>query len=266
MADAKKPDHKPATKAATKPAATASEGEGAEPFVPRSRSLKTLSRAADSCRGCDLYRNATQTVFGDGPRRARILLLGEQPGDQEDRIGAPFVGPAGKLLDRALAEAGLAEQDVYRTNAVKHFRWHPPPGGGKRRIHESPNQGQITACRPWLLAELDAVRPEVIVVLGASAGKSLFGPSFRVGAARGTVQTWSAPGPAGAGGSSATGSEPGSKQSSGQDSGQGSGQGSTQGTEVVVTVHPSAVLRADDRQAAFEGFVADLRLAADALQ
>jgi DNA polymerase len=210
-------------------AASASEGEGAEPFVPRSRSLKTLSRAADSCRGCDLYRNATQTVFGDGPRGARILLVGEQPGDQEDRMGAPFVGPAGKLLDRALAEAGLAGADVYRTNAVKHFRWHPPPGGGKRRIHESPNQAQITACRPWLMAELEAVRPDVIVVLGASAGKSLFGPSFRVGAARGTVQPW-------------------------------------QGAEVVATVHPSAVLRADDRQAAFDAFVADLRLAAHVLE
>lgn len=157
-------------------------------------------------------------------------------------MGAPFVGPAGKLLDHALAEAGLAEQDVYRTNAVKHFRWHPPPGGGKRRIHESPNQGQINACRPWLLAELDAVRPEVIVVLGASAGKSLFGPSFRVGAARGTVQTWSAAQAAGA------------------------VMGSGSEAEVVVTVHPSAVLRADDRQAAFDGFVADLRLAADALK
>lgn len=211
---------------------------GAERFVPRSRSLKTLSEAAESCRGCELYRNATQTVFGSGPRRARILLLGEQPGDQEDRAGVPFVGPAGRLLDRALAEAGIEERDVYRTNAVKHFRWRAEPGGGKRRIHESPNQGQITACRPWLLAELDAVRPAVLVVLGASAGKSLFGSSFRVGAARGTVQTWSAPRPA--------------------------GEAET-GVDVVVTVHPSAVLRADDRQEAFDGFVADLRIAAQAL-
>lgn len=209
--------------------------EGAERFVPDSRSLKRLSEAAASCRGCDLYRNATQTVFGSGPRRARILLLGEQPGDQEDRIGEPFVGPAGRLLERALKEVGLEEPDVYRTNAVKHFRWHPAPGGGKRRIHESPNQGQITACRPWLLAELDAVRPEVVVVLGASAGKSLFGPSFRVGDARGTVQRWS---PARAG-------EEGGPE-----------------IEVVVTVHPSAVLRADDRESAFNGFVADLRVAA----
>jgi uracil-DNA glycosylase len=214
------------------------DGGGAERFVPRSRSLKALSEAAASCHGCELYRNATQTVFGSGPQRARILLLGEQPGDQEDRQGEPFVGPAGKLLDRALAQAGLDEREVYRTNAVKHFRWRAAPGGGKRRIHESPNQGQITACRPWLLAELDAVRPAVIMVLGASAGKSLFGSSFRVGDARGTVQAWSAP-----------------------------GQGEKAGpeAEVVVTVHPSAVLRADDRQEAYDTFVADLRIAAKVL-
>ena len=212
------------------------EGEGAEHFVPDSRSLKTLSEAAESCRGCELYRNATQTVFGSGPRRARILLLGEQPGDQEDRAGAPFVGPAGKLLDRALAAAGLDEQEVYRTNAVKHFRWRPAPGGGKRRIHERPSQGQITACRPWLIAELDAIRPDVIVVLGATAGQSLFGRSFRVGDTRGTVQTWSAP---------RTGDEPAVPE-----------------TAVVVTIHPSAVLRSDDRQTAFDAFVADLRTVA----
>lgn len=177
-------------------------------------------------------------MFGSGPRRARILLLGEQPGDQEDRAGEPFVGPAGKLLDRALAEAGLEEQDVYRTNAVKHFRWRAASNGGKRRIHQSPSQGQINACRPWLLAELDAVRPAVIVVLGGSAGKSLFGSAFRVGDARGTVQSWSAPRP-----------------------------GKKAGPEisVVVTVHPSAVLRADDRQEAFRGLVADLRIAAQVL-
>jgi uracil-DNA glycosylase len=215
-------------------------GGGAEPFVPRSRSLKTLSEAAESCQGCELYRKATQTVFGSGPRRARLLLLGEQPGDQEDRAGVPFVGPAGRLLDRALAEAGIEERDVYRTNAVKHFRWRTAPGTGRRRIHESPNQGQITACRPWLLAELDAVRPAVVVVLGASAGKSLFGSSFRVGDARGTVQPWSAPHPA--------------------------EEAGTQAVDVLVTIHPSAVLRADDRQEAFDGFVADLRTAAQALK
>lgn len=217
----------------------AGAGAGAERFVPRSRSLKTLSEAAESCQGCELYRNATQTVFGSGPRRARLLLLGEQPGDQEDRAGEPFVGPAGRLLDRALADAGVDERDVYRTNAVKHFRWRTAPGGGKRRIHQSPTQGQISACRPWLLAELDAVRPDVVVVLGASAGKSLFGPSFRVGDARGTIQTWSAaPDPAEAG----------------------------RQVDVVTTVHPSAVLRADDRQQAFDGFVADLRTAAQILK
>ncbi|NUP51884.1 MAG: UdgX family uracil-DNA binding protein [Catenulispora sp.] len=214
------------------------EGGGAERFVPRSRSLRTLGAAAESCHGCELYRNATQTVFGSGPRTARVLLLGEQPGDQEDRLGEPFVGPAGHLLDRALAEAGLPERDVYRTNAVKHFRWRPPPGGGRRRIHQSPTQGQITACRPWLLAEVEAVRPAVIVALGASAGKSLFGPSFRVGDARGSVRTWSA--------------EPEAA--------------SAAGIAVMTTIHPSAVLRADDREAAFDGFVADLRRAAEVLK
>jgi len=224
--DQRRPDH--GTKAA-----------GAAAFVPDSRSLKALGEAAESCQGCELYRNATQTVFGAGPKRARFLLLGEQPGDQEDRAGEPFVGPAGRLLDRALAEAGIDKRDVYRTNAVKHFRWHPAPGGGKRRIHESPSQGQITACRPWLLAELDAVRPSVVVVLGASAGKSLFGSSFRVGDARGTVQSWSAPR---------------EDKESGPE------------TAVVVTVHPSAVLRADDRETAFAAFVADLRVAAGVLE
>ena len=220
------------------------EETGAQRFVPDSRSLKTLAEAAESCQGCELYQNATQTVFGAGPRQAKIMLLGEQPGDQEDRIGEPFVGPAGRLLDRALAEAGLDEQDVYRTNAVKHFRWKPAPGGGKRRIHQSPTQGQITACRPWLLAELDAVRPDIVVVLGASAGKSLFGSSFRVGDARGTVQSWSVPAEAKA---------DKTEEKAGPEVG------------VVVTVHPSAVLRADDRAAAFTAFVEDLRVAKAAL-
>ncbi|GAA1987225.1 UdgX family uracil-DNA binding protein [Catenulispora subtropica] len=211
------------------PDRTAGSGAGAEPYVPSSRSLKTLSTAAEECQGCELYRNATQTVFGSGSRQARILLLGEQPGDQEDREGLPFIGPAGRVLDRALARVGIEEPDVYRTNAVKHFRWKPAPGGGKRRIHQPPTQEQISACRPWLLAELDAVRPDVIVVLGGSAGKSLFGSAFRVGEARGTVRTWS-------------------------------------GIHVVVTIHPSAVLRADDREGAFEGFVADLRTAAEVMK
>jgi uracil-DNA glycosylase family protein len=228
--------------ASDRPRPDPDEGSGAEHYVPQSRSLRTLSTAAKSCHGCELYRNATQTVFGSGPRDARVLLLGEQPGDQEDRQGEPFVGPAGKLLDRALAEAGLSEQDVYRTNAVKHFRWRPPPGGGKRRIHQSPTQAQITACRPWLVAELEAVHPDVVVALGASAGKSLFGPSFRVGESRGTVRTWS------------------------PEAGAGAESGSGSGVDVVVTVHPSSVLRADDRQAAFDGLVADLRTVAEVLK
>jgi uracil-DNA glycosylase len=201
------------------------EADSAEPFVPDTRDLARLDEAAASCRGCDLYRDATQTVFGRGAGSARVLLLGEQPGDVEDRVGEAFVGPAGKLLDRALAQAGFAEEDLYRTNAVKHFRWHAAPGGGKRRIHQSPTYRQIVACRPWLVAELDAVRPEVVVVLGASAGKSLFGSGFRVGEHRGTLVPWP----------------------------------ERDDLPVLVTVHPSSVLRADDREGAFEAFVTDLR-------
>ena len=138
----------------------------ASPFVPPSRSLEVLRRGARGCRGCPLYKRATQTVFGEGPARSRLVLVGEQPGDREDREGAPFVGPAGRLLDEALEKAGLSRRQVYVTNAVKHFKFEER---GKRRIHKKPGAAEIVACRPWLAAELDAVRPRVIVCLGVTA-------------------------------------------------------------------------------------------------
>jgi uracil-DNA glycosylase family protein len=142
----------------------------ASPFVPDSRALSRLASAARDCRGCPLYRYATQTVFGEGPRRAAIVLVGEQPGDQEDRAGRPFVGPAGQLLDGALAEAGLRREAVYVTNAVKHFKFEER---GKRRLHKKPRAAEIEACRPWLAAELEALRPRVIVGLGVTARDSI---------------------------------------------------------------------------------------------
>ncbi|HEY4231307.1 MAG TPA: UdgX family uracil-DNA binding protein [Thermoanaerobaculia bacterium] len=144
--------------------------DDASPFVPPSRDLRVLKRASRECRGCPLYRPATQTVFGSGPARAPILLIGEQPGDQEDLQGTPFVGPAGRVLDEALAKAGLSRRDVFLTNAVKHFKFEPR---GKKRIHQKPNAAELEACRPWLFAELEAVRPRVIVSLGATAERSL---------------------------------------------------------------------------------------------
>ena len=209
-------------------ASRADEYPGAEPFLPETRSLDRLADAVRSCRGCDLYRDATQAVFGEGPRSAQVVLVGEQPGDVEDREGEPFVGPAGRLLDRALAEAGLARESVYLTNAVKHFRFTVR---GKRRIHEGPARWQVAACQPWLLAELEAVSPRGIVILGATAGKALYGSGFRVGEARGRVM----PGP-----------EP------------------FEGW-AVATTHPSAVLRSRDRDADYAALVTDLRVAAGEL-
>jgi uracil-DNA glycosylase len=145
-------------------------------------SLKALREEAAHCTRCDLYKRGTQTVFGEGSRRARVMFVGEQPGDQEDRQGRPFVGPAGRLLDRALEAAGIDRDDVYVTNVVKHFKWEPR---GKRRIHQKPNAGEIAACRPWLEAEVAAVRPEIIVCLGATAAQALLGRSFRVTKMRG---------------------------------------------------------------------------------
>jgi uracil-DNA glycosylase len=202
----------------------------AAPFVPRTTSLRTLSAAAHACRGCDLYKTATQVVFGTGPKSARVLFVGEQPGDQEDRQGEPFVGPAGALLDKALADAGIAREQVYLTNAVKHFKWEPR---GKRRIHKKPRLSEMKACRPWLEAELRAVTPAVIVCLGATAAQSVLGPKFKLMAERGKVRS------------------------------------SASGERVIATVHPSAVLRAPDsesRRAAYELFVADLKVVAKALR
>ncbi|HEX6116391.1 MAG TPA: UdgX family uracil-DNA binding protein [Solirubrobacterales bacterium] len=155
----------------------------ATPFLPERLSMKALREAAAECRGCGLWEDATQVVFGAGPpRSARMVLVGEQPGDREDRAGEPFVGPAGRVLDRALSDAGIERRETYVTNAVKHFKWRP---AGKRRLHQSPNAEEIRSCRPWLDAELAVVKPEVVVALGATAAKALFGPSFRVTRDRG---------------------------------------------------------------------------------
>src|SRR4051812_19125991 len=194
----------------------------AAPFVPPSTSVRTLSAAAHECRGCDLYKTATQVVFGAGPKSARVMFVGEQPGDQEDRQGEPFVGPAGAMLDKALEDAGLPRRDVYVTNAVKHFKWEPR---GKRRIHKKPRASEIKACRPWLEAELRAVKPQVVVCLGATAAQSMLGAQFKLMQNRGKVVV------------------------------------SPLAERVVATIHPSAVLRAPDsegRRAAYESLVADL--------
>ena len=153
------------------------EGESAAPFVPAGAGLAELRAAAARCTGCDLYRHATQMVFGRGDDKARIVLVGEQPGDQEDRQGAPFVGPAGEVLDRALAEVGLDRERLYVTNAVKHFKFEER---GKRRIHQTPRTSELSACRPWLEAELAAIRPEILVCLGATAARAIIGDSFRI--------------------------------------------------------------------------------------
>jgi DNA polymerase len=207
-------------------------------FVPKSTSLRTLSAAAHECRGCDLYRTATQVVFGAGPKSARVMFVGEQPGDQEDRQGAPFVGPAGAMLDKALEDAGIPRSDVYVTNAVKHFKWEPR---GKRRIHKKPRMSEIKACKPWLEAELRAIHPHVVVLLGATAAQTVMGSQFKLMANRGKV----IPGPA-----DAFDDVP------------------RPTLRVVATIHPSAVLRAPDseaRRAAYESLVADLKVVAKAL-
>jgi uracil-DNA glycosylase len=157
---------------------------GAEEFVPARHTLPTLRRAAADCHGCSLWQQATQTVFGEGTRSAEIMLVGEQPGNDEDLAGKPFVGPAGRLLDEALVEAGIDRKRAYVTNAVKHFKWEPR---GKRRIHKRPGAGEISACRPWLQAELDALTPTALICLGAIAAQSLLGREFRVTEQRGRL-------------------------------------------------------------------------------
>src|SRR6202051_432962 len=154
-------------------------------LIPIKASLDELREAAKSCKNCDLWKLGTQTVFGEGAAHSKLMLVGEQPGDQEDLAGKPFVGPAGKLLDNALVEAGIDRKKVYITNAVKHFKWEPR---GKLRIHKKPNSSEIFACRPWLDAELEAVRPSLIVCLGAVAAQSLLGPKFKVTQSHGAIQ------------------------------------------------------------------------------
>jgi uracil-DNA glycosylase len=193
--------------------------------APDSTSLTTLRNAAKACTACPLYKHATQTVFGEGPKGATLMLLGEQPGDQEDLAGKPFVGPAGKILDRALEEAGIDRTQGYVTNTVKHFKWEQR---GKRRIHKKPNSREIAACRPWLEAELRAVKPGLLVCLGATAAQAILGPAFRVTRDRGKVLE------------------------------------SDVATKVLATVHPSSLLRQPDeesREREYKLFVADLRAA-----
>jgi DNA polymerase len=200
----------------------------AAPYVPDTTDLEALRAAAPDCRGCPLWEPATQVVFGRGGPGARLLLVGEQPGDVEDQKGVPFVGPAGRLLVQALDEAGVDRSDVYVTNAVKHFKFTVR---GKRRIHATPDTYEVAACRPWLVAELAAVQPELVVLLGATAAKTVYGASFRVTQQRGQVLDWPQP----------------------------------DGPRALATIHPSAVLRADDRDAALAGLVSDLRVVASAL-
>lgn len=206
----------------------------AAPFVPASRSLKTLRDAARGCRGCPLWKIGTQTVFGEGPARARLIMVGEQPGDREDLEGRPFVGPAGRLLDEALVAAGIDRGLVYVTNAVKHFKWEP---AGKRRLHKKPGAREIAACRPWLAAELEALHPDVLVALGATAAQDLMGAEFRVTQFRGKIFRDVALGPVTA-------------------------------PAFVATVHPSSILRGDpaEREAALAAFVADLKVVASLLR
>jgi DNA polymerase len=205
------------------------ETGSAAAFLPDRLSLTGLRRAARGCTACPLWRTGTQTVFGEGLKRARLMLVGEQPGDREDIAGRPFVGPAGRLLDDALVEAGIERADAYLTNAVKHFKWEPR---GKRRIHQKPNRSEISACRPWLEAELAVVAPEVLVCLGATAAQALLGRKVRVTRDRGRLLE------------------------------------STLAPAALATVHPSSILRAPDeaaRRSERAAFVDDLRVAANLL-
>jgi uracil-DNA glycosylase family protein len=196
---------------------------GAGRFVPNTRSIAVLREASQKCQGCDLYQNATRAVFGEGPVSARLLLVGEQPGNEEDRQGHPFVGPAGRILDRALEEAGITRAEVYITNAVKHFKFEER---GKRRIHKKPSTGEVHACTPWLEAEVHAIKPDIIVCLGATAAQAILGRAFRLTEDRGKAieHAWA--------------------------------------RHVVATIHPSAILRApeaEQREKEYATFVADLK-------
>ena len=198
--------------------------------VPDQLSLPALREAAAGCRACDLYKTGTQTVFGEGAEHAQVMFVGEQPGDREDREGKPFVGPAGRVLDEALEEAGIDRKHVYITNAVKHFKWKPQ---GKRRLHQKPNAAEINACRPWLDAEIAVVRPHLLVLLGATAAQALLGRDFRVSVQRGQLME-----------------RPGLPP-------------------MIATVHPSSILRAPDdetREIEMRAFVQDLKRVAQHLQ
>jgi len=199
--------------------------ETAAPLVPERPSLKKLREAAAGCTACPLHETGTQTVFGEGATKARVVFVGEQPGDQEDQQGKPFVGPAGKLLDKALEDAGIDRSAVYVTNVVKHFKWQ---ARGKRRIHQKPNWSEIAACRPWLEAELDVIEPRVLVCLGATAAQALLGRDFRVSRQRGELVD------------------------------------SDLAEKVIATVHPSSILRADaeTRDLEYRGLVRDLEVVA----
>jgi len=204
--------------------------QDATSYLPKSKSLPVLKKAARSCEACDLYRHATQAVFGAGPSRAIIVFIGEQPGNEEDLQGVPFVGPAGKVFDRALAEAGIDRADVYVTNVVKHFKFEER---GKRRIHKKPNAAEITACRPWLEAEISAVQPKMIVCLGATAAQAVLGGDYRLTKERGvfSAHDWA--------------------------------------PQVTATTHPSAILRAPDaekRSQMYADFVSDLKNALQKLR
>jgi uracil-DNA glycosylase len=198
--------------------------------LPDQLSLPALREAAAGCRACDLYKTGTQTVFGEGAEHARAMFVGEQPGDREDREGKPFVGPAGRVLDEALEEAGIDRRHVYITNAVKHFKWKPQ---GKRRLHQKPNAAEINACRPWLDAEIALVKPQLLVLLGATAAQALLGRDFRVSVQRGLLME-----------------RPGLPP-------------------MMATVHPSSILRAPDdetRDAEMQAFVQDLKRVAQHLR
>ncbi|MEV6848053.1 UdgX family uracil-DNA binding protein [Actinoplanes sp. NPDC051411] len=212
---------------------------GAQQWVPAEpTSIDQLKSAAAGCEGCELYADATQTVFGRGAPHASVVFVGEQPGDVEDQQGLPFVGPAGRLLREAVDDAGLDPADVYITNAVKHFRFELR---GKRRIHQTPGPAHITACRPWLVAEFALLKPKVVVMLGATAGKALLGPSFRVTQSRGRLMPWPA-------------------------SAQHPEDFPVDEVQALATIHPSAVLRADDRETAYRSLVDDLKVAAAAVR
>ena len=203
------------------------DGDGAAALIPPNPTLRKVAETAKGCRACDLWKTGTQTVFGEGRAKAELMLVGEQPGDQEDLAGRPFVGPAGKLLDRALEEAGIDRELAYVTNVVKHFKWQPR---GKRRIHQKPNAAEIAACRPWLDAELALIKPEVLVCLGATAAQALLGRQFLVSKERGVpVESDLAP-------------------------------------VVMATVHPSSILRSENREEETALLVEDLRRVAEALR